>query len=100
MLDDRTGATVVLSEMPTIARTSIDMYKQAVSKIVRHFRRRPKILAGINSRKQTFIFGGNIQAGCMAVAYRTGLAHLQTGWQTLGRANKHTDRMANNWTGW
>jgi hypothetical protein len=28
------------------------------------------------------------------------LADVQTGWQTLGRAGRHTDRNENTWAGW
>ncbi len=31
---------------------------------------------------------------------RTGLAYLQTGWQTLGRADRHTDSMGNTRIDW
>ncbi len=82
MLDDMTGATVVFSEMPTFARTSIDMYKQAVSKIVRHFRR----------SWQAFILGSRRS--------HLGVIFKQAGSGSSDRAGTHTDRMANSWTGW
>jgi hypothetical protein len=95
MLDDKTGATVVFSEMPTIARTAIDMYKQAVSKIVDV---QSSWHSFIHSRKQTFFLGEIFkQAGrCSSEKAGTCSDRMANTWTACRR----TERMENTWTGW